>query len=771
LNHRLSNAYKTDSFLIARIPFLINLRPVRLNIQPLSGLTLAMPIINHFGSGLFGVALLVSASTPGTPAPVKPGAVYSITRLGGVMKVDRFQIATIQAGALNNSGQMVGRSEVYLATGLEMHAMVVEGAKMQDLGNLGGNRSEALAVNQAGQVVGISANHAFLFSQGKMQDLNTLGGAVSRANAINAAGQIAGQAETADGSLHAFLYRDGKMTDLGAPDVDFSKATALNDAGQVVGIFGYWTNRKDGLAWHPDDHAFLYDNGKMQDLGTLGGRMSQAFAINASGQIVGWAENADGAKHAFIYRDGKMSDLGVLGWSGSLARSINTAGDVVGVFGEDAHYQGGVAEGRAFLYRGGRMHDLNSVISKEALAAAGVVVLTDAKAINDRGQIVCAGEDPAGVSATFLLTPVEAKALDAALANDPPPAMPGWTLTALGTLGGDSSHANAINDAGQIVGAADTNLEYPESSGGRAFSLGGRLARDPYYAHAFLYADGKMQDLTVLGGNDSEANAINSSGQVVGQVGGLWGRPFLYSDGQMSNLGYPGGGLSRIVAINASGQIAGLSSPDPQIGGKNQAAYFRDGKLQEINFDEFFGKESGAVSITGMNDAGWIIGGSYNFMTRQGYSFIYHPEGWLEFIGIYSSAVNAAGQVVGQGTAGPNGQLTHAFIYRNGQYQELNIFGATYSAARAINASGQVVGSFGTSIASKEPAQGHAFVYRDGQALDLNLIVGEAGLAAAGFKVLYTATGINSRGQIVGTGLDLKGHDLAFRLTPPLENK
>ena len=60
-------------------------------------------------------------------------------------------------------------------------------------------------------------------------------------------------------------------------------------------------------------HAFLYSNGTMQDLGSLGGDGGVAYGINAGGQIVGYASTAAGACHAFLYSNGAMTDLGTLG--------------------------------------------------------------------------------------------------------------------------------------------------------------------------------------------------------------------------------------------------------------------------------------------------------------------------------------------------------------------------------------------------------------------------------------------------------------------------
>src|SRR5881396_2541019 len=157
-----------------------------------------------------------------------------------------------------------------------------------------------------------------------VSDLGTLGRAWrdSGTVGVNENGQITGTSGTASGKQHAFLWQSGKMTDLGTLGGRDSSAVSLNDRGQVIGT---------SLTAKPArTHAFLWQSGKMTDLGTLGGRSSRPRAINNHGQIVGESFAASGKVHAFLWQNGKMSDLGTLGGPSSIALAINEHGQVVG---------------------------------------------------------------------------------------------------------------------------------------------------------------------------------------------------------------------------------------------------------------------------------------------------------------------------------------------------------------------------------------------------------------------------------------------------------
>ena len=115
-------------------------------------------------------------------------------------------------------------------------------------------------------------------------DLGTLsGGSLSAASGINAIGQVVGASYTSSGLYHAFLYSNGAMTDLGTLGGTWSGVGDINASGQVVG--GAVTNGGDY-------HAFLYSNATMADLNTLasnlgGWTLNGAGGINASGQVCG----------------------------------------------------------------------------------------------------------------------------------------------------------------------------------------------------------------------------------------------------------------------------------------------------------------------------------------------------------------------------------------------------------------------------------------------------------------------------------------------------
>ena len=104
----------------------------------------------------------------------------------------------------------------------------------------------------------------------------------------------------------------------------------MNERGQVAGVSytSFTPNQGTGI---PTQDPFLWDNGKMMDLGTLGGTAGWPWGLNKRGQVTGQSNLADDAHyHAFLWDRGMLKDLGTLGGDNSSARWINDAGEVVG---------------------------------------------------------------------------------------------------------------------------------------------------------------------------------------------------------------------------------------------------------------------------------------------------------------------------------------------------------------------------------------------------------------------------------------------------------
>jgi probable HAF family extracellular repeat protein len=309
----------------------------------------------------------------------------------------------------------------------EVRAVLWKHGKITDLGTLeGGYESVASAVNARGQVVGLATNtipdaysivgvstqaRAFLWQNGAMQDLGTLpGGTDAVALLVNERGQIVGQSYTADSippptpfcsdfplTLHGFLWENGQMVDLGTLGGSCAFTYALNNRGQVVG--------QATLAGDQTSHPYIWDRKTMMDLGTLGGTYGFASWINDPGAVVGSATNqGDQALLAFLWKDGVISNVGTLpGNACSAADAINSAGQIVGGSGfNDAQFFPACTDlvEHAFLWENGIMVDLNAFVPP-----GSDLTLNEAVFINDRGEISGFGTLSNGDTHAFLLMP------------------------------------------------------------------------------------------------------------------------------------------------------------------------------------------------------------------------------------------------------------------------------------------------------------------------------------------------------------------------------
>ena len=346
--------------------------------------------------------------------------------------------------------------------------------------------------------------HTFEWKDGVVSDLGSLGGPdyCSEPFWINDRGEIVGASENGQidpllgvNQARAVLWKNGQITDIGSLGGYEVAASGINNSGQISGISTNTTPDPYCFFGTVQVRAFFWQNGQIQDLGTLGGNCAQTQLIDANGNTINDSGQIVGASTTsaipnpitglppwdpFLWEVGKgMTDLGTLGGAFGGAQGVNNRGQVIGqssIASDPGACNGSPDNGNlnchAFLWEHGKLIDLTtSTIGGSPNSVA---------AINDAGEIVGVGTFPGAPSDAFL-----------------------WrdgVATDLGHLGDCTSVAHTINSQGQIVG--------------QAFSC------DFSDVRAFLWEKGSIVDLNTLipAGSLQLADAadINDRGEIDG---------------------------------------------------------------------------------------------------------------------------------------------------------------------------------------------------------------------------------------------------------------
>ena len=346
---------------------------------------------------------------------------------------------------INSSGWITGNSENGetdpVIPGLpEVRAVLWKSGHIRDLGTLGGSTSFSQAINDQGQITGLTLNdvsdpfsyyYQFLFclpfqicpanatetrgfvwdEKDGMRDIGTLGGPDAFPSLINRRGQVAGfsyvnsvpNPTTGLPTYHPFLWEKGKgMKDLGSfGGTQTASVNGLNDRGEVVG----------GLLLPGDqiNHPFLWDGKKLIDLTVppFGGDIAdgEAMWVNNAGDVVGNAplpvlcpDNAGPWNQAFLWTKGVMKNLGALANAPiSRADFVNSKQQVVGVA-----FPCDFSAAIAFLWENGSMIDLNGLVAPDSQLS-----LFWASYIDDRGEIAALGTLPNGDTRAAWLIPCD----------------------------------------------------------------------------------------------------------------------------------------------------------------------------------------------------------------------------------------------------------------------------------------------------------------------------------------------------------------------------
>jgi probable HAF family extracellular repeat protein len=454
-----------------------------------------------------------------------------------------------------------------------------------------------------GYVVG-GVGRAFRFRNGEFTTWEYPGAnGFTNAVGMNAAGDIVGRYRDAAGVSQGYVLSRGEFTSFGCPGATFTGAAGITPDGDIVGRCTI-----GGVS-----HGFVLKRGQQPrytviDLGTLGGHTSYAYGISNSGAVSGSAAVANGDEHPFLWRDGRMTDLGGLGGgngagqnpTGGLRIPVTSETSRPDPFGADFCGWGTHRICLAAIWRDGSMTALPTLGGNNAIGFS----------MNERGQMV-------GVSEKASPDPKCPTPQKLSYA----PVMWGPSATDIRELrlpSGDSvGWAYGLNEKGEAVGATGScaNTSAPAANG------------ELLGARAVLWENTIPRDLGNLGGDFAVAVGVNNRTEVVGSASVATGElhGFVWSrDHGMEDIGAIGeDALGAPSSINNSRQITGASC-DAEF---NCRAFLWE-RYNMADLNDLAPEDSPIYMVfaTWINDVGEIVGWGIDKRTEEVRAFLAKPS-------------------------------------------------------------------------------------------------------------------------------------------------
>ena len=332
-------------------------------------------------------------------------------------------------------------------------------------------------------------------------DLGTLsGGNFSQPFFMNKYGLVSGSSTVAGGAQHATLWLQGLKGDIGTPGLGGPDSIAFGDNERFQSAGEAETATPDprgedfcGFATHLTCLPFLWQDGEMIPLRTLGGNNGAANAISNRGEVAGFAENttpdpgcpAPQILHfkPVVWEKGVIRKMPTVGRDpDGVAYGINDNGEIAGASGTcttfNPNFLNNLLAVHALLWKNSKVTDLGNLGGPTGQAGGNA-----AYSVNNRGEVVGSSDLPGDTTFHAFL----------------------WTrktgMRDLGTLSGDlASNAISINDSGSVVGVSlDANFN----------------------PRAYVWRNGMMTDLNSLIAGDSPLYlltgcSINNRGEITG---------------------------------------------------------------------------------------------------------------------------------------------------------------------------------------------------------------------------------------------------------------